>query len=259
MQESSWKYKRIINRALYSLRGSLFTLKIIKNVIFYIRLVTRKAQQVKPDLSVEKIYSENGKYLYIANPKVATRSVIDYLTKFDKGNIAYKNLSLGELFKKHPKIMSYYKFSFVRNPWARTYSCWVDKITNQNKFCDIIIISRFKGLYPDMPFPEFVNWLSTDEGQDKFADRHWMSQSKLLEFESGDTQSVFIGKLENIENDFKLVARKLSIGPVILPVLNKTQISSLAYRDHYTDNLKEIIARRYKEDIKRYNYFFEQD
>ena len=256
MQDPSWKYKRLINKALYALRGSIFLLKIITNIIFYIRLVARTGRQVKSDLSVEKIYSENGKYLYIANPKVATRSVIDYLEKFDSGNIAYKNLALDNLFKLQPSILSYYKFSFVRNPWARVYSCWVDKITNQKKFCDIIIISRYKGLYPDMPFSEFVNWLSTEEGQDEFADRHWMSQSKLLEVESNDIHLLFIGKLENIESDFKVVARQLSIGPVILPVLNKTQISSLAYQDHYSDNLKEIIARRYKTDIKRFNYFF---
>ena len=256
MQKPSWKYKRLINRILYKFRGSIILLKLIKNSIFYLRFLARKGQKLKPDLSVEKIYSESGQYLYIGNPKVATRSVIEYLGKYDKGNVAYQYLALDDLFRKYPNFISYYKFSFVRNPWARTYSCWVDKITNQKKFCDMIIISRYKGLYPDMPFSEFVNWLSTDEGQDEFADRHWVSQSKLLGSESNDIKALFIGKLENIETDFKVVARKLSIGPEKLPFLNKTQIDPLDYQNHYTNSLKEIIKIRYQLDIKRFNYEF---
>jgi len=256
MQKPSWKYKRVINQICYRLRKIPFLLKWVKHSIFYIRLIARKGKRVKSDVSVEKIYSEQGKYLYIANPKVATRSVIDYLEEFDRANISCTHLSLADFIKEDPKFCSYYQFSFVRNPWARTYSCWVDKITNQKKFCDMIIISRYKGLYPDMPFSEFVIWLDTEEGQDEFADRHWLSQSKLFESDSMHVSSLFIGKLENIEADFKSVASELSIGPVIMPELNKTQSNILAYQNHYTQSLKEVIARRYKQDIELFDYVF---
>jgi hypothetical protein len=237
-----------------SLKATPRIANAIKGTIYFVRLFARLGQATGEDAAVEKLYSKNGQYLYVANPKVATRSIADYFEEFDGCHIQVNHQTLVQFMQKNTELKGFYQFTFVRNPWARVYSCWVDKITNQGRFCDISIISRYKGVYPDMPFEEFIIWLSSTEGQDKFADRHWLSQHELLGGDRHAADFDFIGKLENIEDDFAVVTSHINIGSKKLPLLNSNNNLPLIYRQHYTEFTKALVAKRYAKDIARFEY-----
>jgi len=256
VQKTSWKYKRILNHVFFKLRTFPKFARHLKNVIYQLRLLIRQGKAGSADAAVEKIYSEKHHYLYVANPKVATRSLINYFESHDAASMVFNHQAITRFLAEQPAIQHYFRFSFVRNPWAKVYSSWLDKITNQHKFCDASIISRFKGLYPDMPFAAFVEWLSSEEGSDQRADRHWMSQCELLGGSKVLADYDFIGRLENIEHDFRQVAKQLSIGPETLPTLNLNQSDPTEYRKHYTQTTQDLVAKRYANDIQSFGYEF---
>jgi hypothetical protein len=256
MQKASWKYKRMLNQVFFNLRSFPQLARGLKNLIYRLRCVLRQGEEVYADAAVEKIYSEKHQYLYVANPKVATRSLIDYFESYDAASMLINHQTIQRFLADQPAMQHYFRFSFVRNPWARVYSCWLDKITNQHKFCDASIISRFKGLYPDMPFAAFVEWLCSEEGGDRFADRHWMSQCELLGGSHVLAEYDFIGRLENIEHDFRQLAKHIGIGPETLPSLNLNQSDPNAYRQYYSQTSKDLVANRYSNDIQSFGYEF---
>lgn len=256
MQKSSWKYKKILNEFFYSLRSFPFVLKLAKSLLYIARKAFSRGKPPTADIFAEKLISNSQGYLYIANPKVATRSIIEYLKKFDGENISVQHASLQKILSVNECYADFYWFSFVRNPWARTYSCWLDKITNQHKFCDITIISRYKGLYPDMPFELFVEWLCTKEGQDNFADRHWMSQHELLGGDRHIDKINFVGKIENLNEDFSIVSSEIKVGSNKLPAVNINQKDPFGYRTKYNEKTKSLIEQRYSQDIAHFNYEF---
>ena len=70
---------------------------------------------------------------------------------------------------------------------------------------------------------------------------------------SNDTLLVdFVGKIENIEEDFKIICKKLNIDDVKL--LHKNKSNHKKYHSHYNDRTRKMIEEAYKEDIKIFNY-----
>lgn len=256
MQKGSWKYKRLLNQGVYKLRGYPRVMRVLTRCLYALRWLARGGRAPQADLAIEKIYSDSGRYLYVANPKVATRSIIAFFEQNDADNIKVSHQTLMSLYANQQAFDNYFSFSFVRNPWARVYSCWLDKITNQKKFCDLTIISRYRGLYPDMPFEDFVSWLCGNEGGDDSADRHWMSQHRLMTGPQGEILVKFIGKLEHLDVDFPKVAARLDVGSSQIANLNSNQSSPHSYRDYFTDQTRAMIAHRYQKDIELFGYSF---
>ena len=99
---------------------------------------------------------------------------------------------------------SYFKFSFVRNPWARIVSEY--KYRGYPKKID------FKTyLFKHLPKP---GW------SDEY--RHIMPQYNFLYDEKGKLLVDFVGKFENLQNDFYKVCKRLGFPPITLPHANKS-------------------------------------
>jgi hypothetical protein len=73
-----------------------------------------------------------------------------------------------------------------------------------------------------MSFEEFVEWLSSNEGQDSKSDRHWISQYRLLVGNIGCNLTDYIGKLENLEDGFNDICNVLNIKYLQLPIRHKS-------------------------------------
>ena len=135
----------------------------------------------------------------------------------------------------------YFKFLFVRNPWARLVSHfhggWQHNPTLYRKDY------TFKDYIFKITSPDIIN-----------SNRHWFVQSSNLPL--GDMD--FIGKLENFENDFSFVCQK--IGVTEKPFFHLNQ-SSKRYKDYtlyYDKETRKIVAERYAEDINNFGYKFGQ-
>jgi hypothetical protein len=62
----------------------------------------------------------------------------------------------------------------------------------------------------------------------------------------------FIGRFENLQDDFNIIARKLGIDEIELPHLRKSQRKS--FEDYYCKESLKIINRLYKQDFDVFGY-----
>ncbi len=138
------------------------------------------------------------------------------------------------------KWKKYFKFGFVRNPWARVVSLYLRK--------EGIQMSK------EMSFPEFVHWIQNSSDTSIHPSKH----KNQLDWFLSDNQELevdFIGKFENINKDWQFISNKLGITN-ILPHENKNMIKKKHYTEYYTNELRDIIADKFRVDIEYFDYKF---
>lgn len=184
------------------------------------------------------------KAIYFPIEKVATRSLLGI---FDPSNKKIKPIKK-DFFKKYK---NYFKFAFVRNPYDRLVSCYEDKIMSDREKEDLIIKN---GLYKKMPFKEFVRAICSIP--DIRADQHIKSQSFFITDQNENLLVDFIGKFENLENDYKKVCKIIGIKKLKkLPTKNKSKRKK-DYREYYGEETKKLVYERYKKDFEILGYKF---
>lgn len=139
---------------------------------------------------------------------------------------------------------SYFKFVFVRNPWDRLVSMYHRRLNF------LSLHSKYKKVDGHLnlnSFDEFIKACHPKKGPLR-------SQSYYILNHAGNIGVDFIGRLENYEEDWQKVCEKLNVGNILLPHLNKS--SHEEYWKYYNKDLIEIVAEKFKKDIKLFNYKF---
>jgi len=215
--------------------------------------------------------SHKYKVVFVHIHKTAGSSIDLFMTRKDKeygslknycGKIVYSDKAIylhhanAKDMKKQFKSVwdNYFKFSFVRNPWDRVVSCWKDKASpaHCDSWPDSVYckarndtFSKFVTRIINTEFIEFIN-----ESEFSIADRHVLSQTVLI---PDDTD--FIGRFENLQEDFNTICDKIGIPQQQLAHINKTEHTH--YAEYYTDETREIVANKYSKDIKHFGYKFD--
>ncbi|MGE0118043.1 MAG: sulfotransferase family 2 domain-containing protein [Dongiaceae bacterium] len=214
----------------------------------------------KADLDFPSIVSNKYRFAFCGIPKVATKSIRAALLRSPEIAAFTVNRGAVALAAEGDPYRHHYRFSFVRNPWSRVVSCYRDKILIQRSTVigKIAIIADHPGLSPSLPFDAFVEWLCSEEGSDRCADRHWMSQHKFLMDAAGSIVCDFVGRLENIETDFKTVCDAVCLPPIKLPHGNRSTDGQgpYGYRDIYNDRTRKLVGQRYERDVDAFKYVF---
>ena len=172
---------------------------------------------------------------------------------------AREYVALGHM--DQPTYDGLFKFAFVRNPWARLVSEY-----------------HYRG-DPNGRFDNFVerSFKLTDLHSDR--KRHVVPQEDYLIDENGTLIVDFIGRLETIQNDFRIVADRLGLRVRELPHRNKSEpkqnsnesgsfLSKLVrkrkpdkkrrpYQDYYSPALRDRVGEYYRRDVERFGYTFE--
>jgi hypothetical protein len=176
------------------------------------------------------------------------------------------------------EIIDYFKFTFVRNPWSRIVSSYLEKFRNPNGFTyrnatkinEILKSQWSKELsskYFDsdgiLSFEGFVYFLYEEYenavGFESFAfDVHWLPQYIINDMYIKDFD--FIGKIENFEDDFDKILKKLNINIKLNYNIGSNSHNFQKTYKFYEDreDLVYKISEIYKEDIKRYDYNFSE-
>ena len=173
----------------------------------------------RPDRRAEKIISRKYRYLWICNPKVASRSIILALRKVDPAAELILDSTVDEIYAAHDEASDYYSFAFIRNPYDRAYSFYAEKHLATSDLKRILFVEPYYGVSEGCSFDEICQWLNTPYGSDAFADRHWLSQERHLRLRTGGMPD-FIGRYENINDDLNAVATTLGMPKLDLPWLN---------------------------------------
>lgn len=175
---------------------------------------------VKPTDTASKIKS---RFLKIENDykKYAFR-------QHDDINVA-KRLLPPEIFE------SYFKFAFVRNPWNRLVSEYefIRRRPDHGRHSKVI----------KMDFEQYILY------QSKRSDAH---QINMLADKNGVLLMDFIGKFENLQEDWNFVTDTLGIENKELSHRKKAGI--INYDSYYTEDTRALVGKLWKRDIEAFGY-----
>ena len=197
----------------------------------------------KPHTTLDKMHSEiqtrfYSKFkTYIKNMRVNSNRInrmIDY-------EIDYKEvLSQAEsLFK----IDNFFIFTIVRNPWDRMVSWYCyHKHTRRHK------------LVKDLTFLDFIRYSIKSTEPNKF--KKTFKLIKQMDIIQDINKISFIGRYENLQNDWKIICDNIKFPHHTLPHQKKYKRTKEHYRDYYDDKTKDLVYENYKQDIDTFNYSF---
>ncbi|MDY6940908.1 MAG: sulfotransferase family protein [Cyanobacteriota bacterium] len=206
-------------------------------------------------------------------PKVACSTIKATLQKLEFASAGIDRTPQGKIHnKKQSPLLSisdiglerflellndraFFKFCFVRNPYSRALSAYLNKIDIQKekrkKFLKNLEIEGSG----QVSFREF---LESVEKQNPFdMNPHWKLQTYLLGW--GIIEYDFVGRLENFDRDFTTVLQKIqgSSEDSELKIESRMEHSTKAsskIQKFYDRALQELAFNIYESDFKNLNY-----
>jgi hypothetical protein len=139
---------------------------------------------------------------------------------------------------------TFFKFAFVRNPWDLNVSLYHYMLRSKTH-------SQHEHVKSMKTFKEFIEHRVSVIENSKGA---YHKQIDMLGDLDGKLLVNFVGKMENIQNDFSKICKNIGIETPQIPKINTSQHKN--YRDYYDEYTKELVARCFVEDIKLFNYQF---
>ncbi len=219
------------------------------------------------------IVSDEHRFIYFVLQKVACTSIktafLPLLEDEFKSPLREEIFSVHEAFdasglqinrkallrKIEGKYRSYFKFAFVRNPWDRLVSCYLQKLTPGRKGFRQPEYEGVK-LYIGMSFTEFVE--AVHKIPDEEANPHFRSQYVTLCGPDGQVLADFVGHFERLEKDFTYVTERIgAAGSIELPhKLASPGRESRSYTDFYDERLAGLVHERFQKDVETFDYSF---
>ncbi len=189
------------------------------------------------------------KFIFFEVPKNGSTSLLKILNV--KTIVERMDDRLG--FLEYP---NYLKCAFIRNPWDRIVSCYLNKIKKDESFEKGVMrkFKRFKVFYAGMSFREFLREVNVIP--DEVADGHFASQNRRLIME-GEIIMDELFRFENYESEVNRLLSRVRLDKLAeFPRINRNKGRS-SYPEYYDSGMCEIVSNRYKKDIKLSNYRFE--
>ncbi|MBT8421156.1 MAG: sulfotransferase family protein [Gammaproteobacteria bacterium] len=214
------------------------------------------------------IISEKGRFIFVHVQKNAGTSIEKILEQ----NFLDSKCRYG----RHERVINgiqeigrdewnkYFSFAFVRNPWDRLVS-WYSMI--QEKKTALPADKRVLNAPFDSPFwnhvvhdsHDFESFLinCTDVIFDGGCLKSYaFNQVDYLSDENGEIAVTFVGRFENLADDISKIFDRLDIKVGRLPTWNMSRHDH--YSHYYTQETRNLVARRFRRDIEIFGYQFEE-
>lgn len=201
--------------------------------------------------------NDKHKFIFVHINKCAGTSIKKTLLKYQEHNFDIDGRVDGisrplrghvrlEMYPQN-KIDNYFTFAFVRNPWERLVSQYFfngpgtgrvrmfPKIDSEKEISFKEYIMKYFNNDVQISIgqpPQMLPWLTDSNG--RFID--------------------FVGRFENLQNDFNIVCNNIGIDREKLPHIQKTNHHH--YTDYYDDESREVVAEKFKGDIEYFKYKF---
>jgi hypothetical protein len=155
----------------------------------------------------------------------------------------FQKRRLGSFYKETSRLRykNYYKFTIVRNPWSRVYSWY------RNVMADSSHRNRYN--VPDnCSFQDFVKY-HFDHHHALRTQFYWLTDSK------GNITMDFIGRFENLQDDFMKIAGAIGLQNCELPRKRYTGESAL-YVEAFNAQTRDRLWRHYTKEIQYFGFEF---
>jgi hypothetical protein len=196
---------------------------------------------------------DKHKCIFIHVPKCAGSSIEQFLNggSFDSKATNYNSCcgwdNENKIWMQHAtaeqinnlytdKFDEYFKFAIVRNPWDRALSdyFWMqNEIRAKDSFKNFLLL---QGRFNDrrLRFP----MLNSESRAD-----HFLPQHEFILNRKGEQIVDFVGKFENIKEDFGVICDRISISKTQLPHQNKGK-KSKHYTEYYDGETKNLACNQ---------------
>jgi hypothetical protein len=217
--------------------------------------------------------SEKHKFVFIHVPKTGGNSVQTCLLQYSESTKIFDGVNKNGVdhfslkhsnfsYTKHSPLRvyeedlgrellkSYYVFTIIRNPWD---------------WCASWFFHRDKHEYSKQNFKDFI--LQMPALRDYITiESVWVREANRVLKRFGfmrriytkkiDESVDFFIKFESLESDFNTVLNKLSLPKLTLPHVNKG--SRKSYGQYYDEELRELVRKKFHEEIALGSYEFDE-
>lgn len=207
-------------------------------------LIKRLSRRLKGESFIRDYFDKN-QCIFVHIPKVAGSSVKGSLFPGQHG--PGHRLAMDYYLEDPAKFSRYFVFGFVRNPYDRLVSAYFYLMGGGKGPADARFRDNHLLQYRD--FGDFVrNGLNKPEVAQWW---HFRPQYLYLVNFKGEVIVDYIGRFENIRNDFAEICKRLGV-KAELPHSNKSDRSS--YAQYFDPELQEIAYQFYQRDFEILGY-----
>lgn len=175
-----------------------------------------------------------------------TKTLANYIgeprEKYRNGKTKFLRASAIPIYLDEPD--NYFKFTIIRNPFSRTVSFYHYKQQIRqpphNLSLDITFedwIEKYKG-YREIPHMHTSLCIMNFR---KLVISYWLD---------------FIGRLETINNDWRIICEKLEINPDECRLMHDKQSNHKHYQEYYTNKTRQTIQDYFEVDLKLFGYSY---
>jgi hypothetical protein len=182
-------------------------------------------------------------------PKSAGTVIRDFLKTNDREfKVIFSHPTFSEIQTEYD-LSTYFKFTFVRNPWDRFVSTFFYLKQNVK---DEELLNEARKKLSNYSFTSFVKELYLEKNQ--FSKNYFIHFQPQIHFLESLDNIDFIGRFENLQDDFNTICDKIGIPQQKLPHKNKSKHKH--YTEYYNEETKQIVAEKYAKDIEYFEYEF---
>ncbi len=198
------------------------------------------------------------RFIFVHINKCAGQSVRRALPRGSRGHYTIMHyLDLCRRKGRDPD--TYFKFTFVRNPWDKLVSFYHYHMRRGWDLFPWTVDTA-----PD--FNLFIQKIYVDDGGalafDIFRGRKYASTHRLrlvnsLDWVSGPDDEIlvdFIGRVETLQADFDIVCDRIGIRRRQLPHANRSR--HRPYWEYYDEASRRVVAEKFSRDIEYFGYRF---
>ena len=183
------------------------------------------------------------KFIFIHIPRTGGTSIEQSLGLDVHFKQKHRNFNDLKINLTGESLESYFKFTFIRNPWA-------------------IMISKYKTDWYNSSKPGWGGEIGINSGKGL---KHFLLNYKPAKHERGDVffdyfdpaEIDFVGRYENRVDDLKFISPKINIDidPNVFVKMPGSE-NSQHYTDYYDDETRDMVFQKYNKEIKYFGYEF---